>query len=74
MTEWRVRVPGTGPWASGSWNFPFATEDEARTFAQENGGEAYLQDYGESRGRPRVKCEPDDLFAGLEAECSRLDG
>jgi hypothetical protein len=45
MTEWRVRVPGTGPWASGSWNFSFATEAEARSFALENGGEAYLHTY-----------------------------
>lgn len=47
MTEWRVRVAGTGAWASGTWNFPFATEGEAREFAQANGGEVYLYDYGQ---------------------------
>jgi nitrous oxide reductase accessory protein NosL len=47
MKEWRVTVPGSGAWASGTWDFPFDTEAEARAFAATKGGEVYLRDWGE---------------------------
>lgn len=46
LGEWRVCVLGAGPWASGTWDFHFAAEGEARAFAQANGAAAYLHDYG----------------------------
>jgi hypothetical protein len=58
MIEWRVRVRGIGRWASGTWNFCFNTEAEARSFAKEHGGEAYLQDYGAVLRTPQSEAEP----------------
>jgi hypothetical protein len=47
MKEWRVTVPGSGAWASGTWDFRFDTETEVRAFAAAEGGKVYLKDWGE---------------------------